>query len=519
MPDLIEFGWSINMEGDKPLKVRGIPPNWKGATEHPQFMDDYFERELSLGTLLGPFSSNPFRSPAFYQPLNTAEKDGPLLEDGSKDKRIILDCSFPPGNSINDRIPKESYLGEECILTYPGVDNLVEIIKEKGRGCALMKVDLRRAYKQIFVDPRDWNLLGCVWKGQHMFDMTMPMGLRSAAMCCQRITRAFRYVVKQEGFDLVPYLDDMGAAETWDRADQCYDMIRGTVKGCGALEKTSKNIPPCCEMIFLGILVNTLSLTLEVPEERLCEIMGLLEVWWNRTHFTRKTVETMVGKLNFVATCVRPGRLFIARILEFMRSLPPTGQYPVTGDLRKDLLWWRKFLPKYNGVSMMALEEWSAPDQVFASDACLTGYGCWYAEDSQFIHGTFPADILDQQLSINALEMLAIMIGCKVWGKLWKGKRIVVHCDNETSVWCLNRGRAWDPFLLSCLREVEMLAALHEFEIRGNWIPGVENRIPDALSRWDTGPEYKEEFSRLVEGREVSERFVYGGLFEFSHDW
>ena len=512
--EFIEFGWPINLQGEESFKQkRGKVRNWKGATEFPEFMEGYIRREVSEGTLLGGFNENPFSSQALCHPLNSTEKDG------GKDRRTILDCSYPPGDALNERIPKDSYQGKAMTLTYPGIDDLVEIIKRKGRGCALMKVDLRRAYKQIFVDPGDWNLLGCYWAGKYFFDRTMPMGLRSAAMCCQRITNAFKFIVEKEGFDLVPYLDDMASAEVWSLAEKCYGTIRDTVKGSGAEESTGKNVPPTVTMTFLGILANSLTLTLEVPEERLCEIRELLEEWLQKTHITRKMVESMVGKLNFVAICVRPGRLFIARMLEFMRDLPQTGQYEVTDDFRKDLLWWRKFLPRYNGVSMMALEEWSAPDQIFATDACLTGYGCWYPERNEFIHNTFPSIVLEQQLSINALEMLTIMIGCKVWGRFWRGKRIVVHCDNETSVLCLNKGRAWDSFLLACLREIEMLAATHEFELRGNWIAGVENRIPDALSRWDTDPKYEREFYSLVSGLSVSETFAYEGLFNFDHEW
>jgi hypothetical protein len=34
--------------------------------------------------------------------------------------------------------------------------------------------------------------------------------------------------------------------------------------------------------------------------------------------------------------------------------------------IKKDLKWWYDFLPVVNGVSMMAVEEWSYPDTVFS---------------------------------------------------------------------------------------------------------------------------------------------------------
>ena len=54
----------------------------------------------------------------------------------------------------------------------------------------LYKRDLKRAYRQFPVDPLDYPLLGYCLKHSLYFDLVLPMGLRSAAMACQRITNA-----------------------------------------------------------------------------------------------------------------------------------------------------------------------------------------------------------------------------------------------------------------------------------------------------------------------------------------
>ena len=506
------YGWPISIS-NVPFKNRPPPRNWRGATDYSEQMNQYVEREIAAGTLLGPFDSNPFASQAIISPLSTTEKRG------TDERRVIMDLSFPPGDSVNDKIPKDEYLGEEMVLKYPGVDALVALIKQRGLGCALMKVDLRRAYKQIFTDPADWNLLGMRWNGKLLFDRTMPMGLRSAAMCCQRITNAFKYMVECRGFQLVSYLDDMVSAEVWAEADRCLSTIRRVVKDSGAEEASSKTVHPTCVMLFLGILFDTVNLTLEISQDRLVEIQELLEQWLQKTHVSRREVEVMVGKLGFIASCVRPGRLFVSRLLEFMRGMPSVGKFLVTDQFRKDLLWWKCFMPLYNGVSMMALESWSLPDEVFATDACLTGCGGWFCEKQEYFHSEFPEFIVNANLSINALELLTVMVAAKVWGRHWRGKRIVVHCDNEVSVIVLNTGRARNAFLQSCLREIEFFAARFEFEIRANHIPGIENRIPDALSRWYSGEGYRNQFRAEVQGLSVSEVFVYDGLFGFVNDW
>ena len=272
-------------------------------------------------------------------------------------------------------------------------------------------------------------------------------------------------------------------------------------------------------MPFLGVLFKTESFTLEVTPERLEEILNLVVKWKTKKEATRKEVESLFGKLNFIAAVVRPGRIFMSRILTFLKGLPKSGTHKIPSFLRKDVEWWSVYLPPYNGISMMAIEEWSAPDTIFASDACLSGCGAWYKEKGLYFHSQFPKFIQEMKLHINALELLTIIVACKIWGRFWAGKRIIIQCDNEASVSVINTGRARDPFMQSCLRELVLITAKHQFEIRSTHISGISNRIPDELSRWSLGPQHEQRFGELVPKNLTVEVFVYEGLFRFSHIW
>ena len=339
MVTFCKYGWPIGITDGKNLERESVR-NHSGAHEFLDQMSKYITRELGEGTLLGPFKTNPFRSPMAVSPLNTTEKRD------SDERRVIMDLSL---------------------------------------WSALMKCDLKRAYKQIQVDPRDWNFLGMKWQGKLYFDMTMPMGLRSAAMCCQRLTNAIAYIMGSHGFDLVAYLDDMVTAECWEQAGACFSTLREVIATMGAVEAESKAVSPCTRMNFLGICFDTELLTMEVPQERISECMSLLVEWLKKEEVTRKEVESLVGKLSFIATCVRPGRIFISRLLEYLRGLPRVGKVKVPVSVRKDLVWWKTFLPHYNGVSMMPMERWSLPDEVVATDACLSGCGAWFETQSNFM--------------------------------------------------------------------------------------------------------------------------------------
>lgn len=77
------------------------------------------------------------------------------------------------------------------------------------------------------------------------------------------------------------------------------------------------------------------------------------------------------------------------------------------------------------------------------------------------------------------------MVAVKLWGHLLANKKVTINCDNMVSVRVLNSGATRIAFLQACLREICFFAALNNCEIKANHISGVNNRIPDLLSRWD----------------------------------
>lgn len=62
--------------------------------------------------------------------------------------RVLMDLSFPPGQSVNSGIPSDTYLGEPFTLRLPGIDALLALICTKGPGCHIFKKDLSQAYRQ-----------------------------------------------------------------------------------------------------------------------------------------------------------------------------------------------------------------------------------------------------------------------------------------------------------------------------------------------------------------------------------
>ena len=183
--DFLRYRWPISHTGatGNTSKVK----NWKGAEEYLSEVREYLKNEIKNNSVLGPFQRNPFEQNACYSPLNTRSKKD------SDERRIILDLSYLPGNSINDGIDKNKYLDSDIELRFPTVDSLVKIILKKGRNCLLFKHEMRRYYRQIFVDPSCIHLLGYSFDGQVYFDAALPMGLTSSAYCTEGLIGSYIY--------------------------------------------------------------------------------------------------------------------------------------------------------------------------------------------------------------------------------------------------------------------------------------------------------------------------------------
>jgi len=480
----VKYGWPIGYDGAKTnCKAKR---NHNGAREFPGQVDAYIKSEISLGRMIGPFSKNPYTINIAVSPLNSLEKKG------TSDRRVITDLSFPERLSVNSGISKDFYLGEFIQTKYPTVDNVISLILEKGPGCMLFKRDMNKAFRQIRVDPGDIHLLSFKWKGQIYSDTVLAMGLRSAAYICQRLTNSVAYICKKDGFEIVNYLDDFCGVEKREDATRAYSYLGSLLDYLGIEENKNKASVPSTKSAFLGIWFDTIKMTMEVTPDRLVEINELAVTWLDKKFATVKEVQSIIGKLNFVAKCDKPARLFICRMLNFLRSMPKKGQTKVPIEFSDDIRWWLKFLPKFNGISIISLETWSKPDELIASDACLVGCGAVCGKE--YFHKVFPETVSAQSLHINALELLSLVIAIKIWAVKLKGKKVTVLCDNEATVWVINTGKTRDIHMQCYLRELCYLSAINEFQLYAKHIPGVDNRIPDMLSRWSISEELKECF-------------------------
>ena len=83
----------------------------------------------------------------------------------------------------------------------------------------------------------------------------------------------------------------------------------------------------------------------------------------------------------------------------------------------------------------------------------------------------------------------------------------------------INAGKSKDPFMLRCVREICFLCATHSLEIKAQHIAGVDNRIPDYLSRAHLKESYVKQFKDITYGLDISEVLILDEYFHIKDSW
>jgi hypothetical protein len=204
-------------------------------------------------------------------------------------------------------------------------------------------------------------------------------------------------------------------------------------------------------------------------------------------------------------------------MLNFLREMKVKGYTKVTDEFKMDVRWWLKYVEHYNGVSFMLEPDWYSPDEIIETDACLSG--CGSICGSEYFHTEFPSNVLEQEFQINILEMLCVLVAIQLWSDKLHCKRILIKCDNMVSVDALNNLKTRNRMLQACVRHILYVCGQNNFLVKMVHVPGCDNRVSDALSRWHLDQVYIDQFHTLTQGRFIQQKTVDKSMFTVSDNW
>ena len=369
------------------------------------------------------------------------------------------------------------YLETPFVLSFPSVDTITQEVLKLGRGCHIYKIDISRAFRHIKMDPKDVTLLGLKWGDQYYTDTCLPLGFRHGSTIFQKLSDLVHFMMQKDNYKVVKYIDDFIGISLPSCAQKSYQRLYSLLQALGLTISEKKLIPPGTKAVCLGILIDTTKLTMSIPPEMLHQVREPCLNWKLRATCTKRQLQSLLGNLLYIAKCVKPARVFLNRMLQLLRDTRDSKVINLTNDFHRDLGWFQKFLPMFNGTSFF---KHRTIDGEMSLDACLTGLGGRWG--SLVYHLKIPKVFI--LLGIVHLEMVNILVALRLWGKAWATKKITILCDNQAVVSVLNNGKTRDTYLAACARNISMLAAKFDIDINPVHTLGVNNGVADLLSRW-----------------------------------
>lgn len=404
---------------------------------------------------------------------------GAIPKKSSSNIRLIHDASRPKGSSLNDFTSTDHF-------RYQSLTDATEFITPN---CYFAKVDLANAYRSVKIHPSNFKATGLKWrfKGDHqdtyMVDERLPFGAARSPGIFNRITQAVRVIMAKRGYKaIVVYLDDfLIISQTYEECQLALNELMRLLRELGFQLNYNKIEGPKQTLVFLGVIINSIEMTLSVPEEKVSELRNDLHVFLQRAKVTKRDIQRIVGKMTWFGQIVYGGRFHIRRLIDKSNTLKEQWyKTRVTKDMKLDILWWLDFMQYFNGT--MEIMEYR-PSTSLSIDACKVAAGAFHNGD--FIYTPWSKET--SSLPINYLEVLSLEPAVQRWAHLWANKRVFVHCDNQAACAIIRKGSSKHPVVMQSLRRIFWMSAVYNFRLVPVYYPGNFNVLSDLVSRLHEG--------------------------------
>ena len=470
-----KYGFKIPFKGQRGF---AFSRNHGSAVHNSDIINKKLMNEMELGRVAGPFDVLPLKE-LKISPFGLIPKSTP------GEFRLIFDLSYPKGDSINSGIDPE-----DSSVVYTNFDEVVRMVLKEGKGSYLIKTDIKSAIRFLPINPSDFELLGMKFQNKYFVDKCLPFGLSVSCNLFEKFSCFLEWLIKQnsKSENIIHYLDDFcGCDSKKEGAQALLDHSLLTFESLGVPVAPEKIDTPTTCIKFLGLEVDTIAMEVRLPEDKLIDLKFCVNdiIIRKGKKITLRELQSLIGKLNFACRAIAPGRAFLRRLINATIGLKlPHHRTRVSKAMVEDLQVWQAFLDHYNGVQMM-INMWEGDVLDLYTDASGgQGFGAYF--NGHWSFGEWPdwLNCVHSKLQITFKELFPIVLASFLWGHEWANKKVTFHCDNQAIVYCLNKQTTKEEPSMHLLRILVTQCLKHNIVFRARHIPGKDNGIADALSRF-----------------------------------
>ena len=470
-----QFGFPLHYSGPR----KGIfSHNLISATTHASELKAKIDDEIASGRMWGPSAFPPF-SNLHVSPVGLVPK-----ADGGW--RMITHLSFPPESSINSHIDNQF-----TSVKYTSFDQVIHAILTIGRGAFLGKMDIKSAFRLIPIRPQDFHLLGFYFEDNFYIDKCLPFGCSVSCNTFEKFSTFLEWLIRTitETQTIHHYLDDyIFISSTENTTLGLMSAFHSLCVRLGIPLNGEKTEGPATVIKYLGLTIDTQAQTISIPQDKISELLDIIDSMLLKPKTTLKDLQSLTGKLNFVSKAIRGSRAFIRRFYNAMIGLSkPRHHVRITKPLQQDLRMWQSFLKDFNGVTYFPESEWTADTtlHLFTDSAGNAQLGCGTILGTHWTFLPWPRHWANSEIlrDMTFLELVPIVIALSLWYTLLSKKKLVIHTDNQALVSVINCQTSKSCRTMSLLRPMILILMKHDIIVRAIYIETKMNNVADSISR------------------------------------
>lgn len=378
-----------------------------------------------------------------------------VIEKKDGTYRPITDCRRPLGNLINN------FKTSTCqSFRYNSLDMVGNRLQ---RGDYMCCTDIMAVYRSISIFPAHRKYQGFKWAlggagASYYIDTRLSFGLKCAPFIFSEISDFIVQCMSRRGYDnVINYLDDYFCwGPTFEECAATQNALIRLLGQLGFHVAWSKCSSPATTCTFLGIRINSVQMSMSLPEDKVQKLLDELKFFTSRNRATIKQLQRLCGILSYTSHVMRGGCTFSRQVIDLLKGLPPSqNRIRLSPQFRLDMAWWSTWALTFNGSATMICHNYGQGGGA-QGDASLSGFGVisgaeWYA-------GYFNLDLVptifqstnlqhhwvnlhvgwDKDININVLELVPIWLAC-------------VRCSSACPYYDTCSGTACDTILISWL--------------------------------------------------------------------
>lgn len=413
-----EHGFRLQYIGPR---IKRTSKNLLSALSYKLETEEKLLNEVKLGRMLGPFNKCPI-SNLQTSPIGLVPKE-------NSGWRLITHLSYPEGSSINDFIDYDI-----CQVKYTSVDKVLEIVTSCGRHARIGKMDISQAFRLLVINPADFDLLGIEFDGKFYIDKCLPFGLSLSCSLFEKFAKMLHWaVVNQSSIDTLDhYLDDFIFIGPSD-SDNCSVLMHTFSKICdtiGVPINDEKTVGPTTLLTFLGLDIDTVTMTLRIPIEKLERLKTKLSPLLSVKKVILRDLESVIGLMAFCSKAIPSSRAFLRRFYDLLASVKnkkPFYYVRVNNEVKEDVKLWLKFLKSFNGTVIIPEQFWLSNEAIElftdSSGNPLLGCGTYFA--GHWAQFKWPDIWLHSKVfsDMTFLEFIPVLLAMFIWAETLQNKK------------------------------------------------------------------------------------------------